>query len=76
MAGGVSANIRLRERLHSSLSQVGAKVLYPAPKLCTDNGAMIAYAGALRLLAGECDGDAPEVRARWPITELSPPELI
>ena len=73
MAGGVSANKRLRERLQSSLSQLGAKVLYPAPKLCTDNGAMIAYAGALRLMAGERDGDAPEVRARWPITELCPP---
>jgi N6-L-threonylcarbamoyladenine synthase len=73
MAGGVSANKRLRERLQGSLAQLGAEVLYPAPKLCTDNGAMIAFAGALRLLAGECDGDAPEVRARWPITELSPP---
>ena len=73
MAGGVSANKRLRERLQESLSKLGAEVLYPAPKLCTDNGAMIAYAGALRLLAGESDGNAPEVRARWPITELSPP---
>lgn len=75
MAGGVSANKRLRERLQSSLAQLGAEVLYPAPKLCTDNGAMIAYAGALRLRAGEADGDAPEVRARWPITELSPPSV-
>lgn len=73
MAGGVSANRRLRERLGSSLGQLGVAVLYAPPKLCTDNGAMIAYAGALRLIAGECDSDAPEVRARWPITELAPP---
>jgi len=77
MAGGVSANKRLRERLQSALGQLGAKVLYPEPKLCTDNGAMIAFAGALRLAAGESAGesdpDAPEVRARWPITALEPP---
>ena len=73
MAGGVSANKRLRERLQSALGQLGAEVLYPEPKLCTDNGAMIAFAGALRLAAGESDPDAPEVRARWPITELEPP---
>lgn len=73
MAGGVSANRRLRARLQSALGQLGATVLYPEPKLCTDNGAMIAYAGALRLIAGESDSDTPEVRARWPITELAPP---
>jgi len=73
MAGGVSANKRLRERLQSALGQLGAEVLYPEPKLCTDNGAMIAYAGALRLAVGECDGPDAEVRPRWPMTELDAP---
>ena len=73
MAGGVSANRRLRERLAEVLGKDGAQVIYPAPSLCTDNGAMIAYAGALRLASGERDSELPSVRARWPITELAPP---
>ena len=73
MAGGVSANRRLRERLAEALGKDGAQVIYPAPSLCTDNGAMIAYAGALRLARGERDSESPSVRARWPITELVPP---
>lgn len=73
MAGGVSANVRLRAALEAKLGKEGCKVFYPAPKLCTDNGAMIAYAGALRLAAGEVDGPDAEVRPRWPMTELSAP---
>ena len=73
MAGGVSANRRLRQRLADVLGKDGAQVIYPASNLCTDNGAMIAYAGALRLARGECDSELPSVRARWPITELAPP---
>ncbi len=74
MAGGVSANLRLRAALADKLGKEGATVHYPELRLCTDNGAMIAFAGAMRLAAGECDGDDAEVRARWPMTELSPPE--
>ncbi len=74
MAGGVSANKRLRAALAAKLGPEGVSVHYPSLRLCTDNGAMIAYAGALRLAAGEQDGDDAEVRARWPMTELSPPE--
>ncbi|GAB3320004.1 tRNA (adenosine(37)-N6)-threonylcarbamoyltransferase complex transferase subunit TsaD [Haliea atlantica] len=70
MAGGVSANRNLRAHLHKALGKVGAQVYYPAPQFCTDNGAMIAYAGACRLAAGERDGEAPQVRARWPMQEL------
>lgn len=75
MAGGVSANKRLRESLAAKLGPEGIAVHYPSLRLCTDNGAMIAYAGALRLAAGERDGADAEVRARWPMTELSAPEV-
>ncbi len=74
MAGGVSANVRLRAALEEKLGRERCEVFYPAPKLCTDNGAMIAYAGALRLAAGECDGPDAEVRPRWPMTELAAPK--
>ena len=74
MAGGVSANVRLRAALEEKLGKERCEVFYPAPKLCTDNGAMIAYAGALRLAAGECDGPDAEVRPRWAMTELTAPK--
>ena len=74
MAGGVSANVRLRAALEEKLVKERCEVFFPAPKLCTDNGAMIAYAGALRLAAGECDGADAEVRPRWPMTELAAPK--
>lgn len=70
VAGGVSANTRLRERLERRLD---AHVYYAPPRLCTDNGAMIAYAGCQRLLAGESAGLAIDTRARWPLTELTAP---
>ena len=74
MAGGVSANSLLRQQLERNLQPEGVAVHYPSLRLCTDNGAMIAYAGALRLAAGQRDPVDAEVRARWPMTELSPPE--
>ncbi|MYA16877.1 MAG: tRNA (adenosine(37)-N6)-threonylcarbamoyltransferase complex transferase subunit TsaD [Gammaproteobacteria bacterium] len=70
MAGGVAANRRLRERLEAALP----RVIYAPPALCTDNGAMIAYAGALRLRAGESTGLEVVTRARWPMVELEPVE--
>lgn len=72
MAGGVSANRNLRAQLRSALGKVGAQVFYPAARFCTDNGAMIAYAGAQRLAAGQVDGPTTTVRPRWPMTELAP----
>ena len=70
MAGGVSANRSLRARLAEQMKKRDVDVFYPAPQYCTDNGAMIAFAGALRLQAGE-QADLPiKVRARWPLTEL------
>ena len=72
MAGGVSANLRLRAQLKSALAKEQAQVFYPAPLFCTDNGAMIAYAGAQRLAAGQVDDADVAVRARWPMEELPP----
>ena len=66
VAGGVAANRRLRTRLQEALPQV----VYAQPSLCTDNGAMIAYAGALRLVAGQRESLAIRTRARWPMAEL------
>ncbi len=69
IAGGVSANRRLRAALDSALP---GQVYYPPLALCTDNGAMIAHAGWHRRREGRCDGQI-SVRARWPLTELSVP---
>ena len=73
IAGGVSANTELREGLSRALQKIGARVYYPAPRYCTDNGAMIAFAGCQRLVAGERDADDAPVRARWPMEELQAP---
>jgi N6-L-threonylcarbamoyladenine synthase len=73
IAGGVSANTELRQRLKAALAKMGAQVFYPAPRFCTDNGAMIAYAGCQRMLAGDRDTEDTRVRPRWPMGELTPP---
>ena len=70
MAGGVSANRALRAKLAEQMKKRGVEVFYPAPQYCTDNGAMIAFAGALRLQAGERAELPIKVRPRWPLTEL------
>lgn len=75
VAGGVGANLRLRAQLDAAGASKGWQVFYPEPALCTDNGAMIAFAGALRFAAGE-QGDragAVRVRPRWPLAELQAP---
>jgi len=76
IAGGVSANQALRERLTVLLGKIGGQVFYARPKFCTDNGAMIAYAGCKRLLAGQREGMAINVRARWPLAELPPLDTV
>ena len=73
VAGGVSANRRLRERLGELARASGARVYYPRLEFCTDNAAMVAYAGWRRLLAGEQDPLAFDVVARWPLTDLHEP---
>ncbi|MEQ1774767.1 MAG: tRNA (adenosine(37)-N6)-threonylcarbamoyltransferase complex transferase subunit TsaD [Burkholderiales bacterium] len=88
VAGGVGANRLLRERLTAQATQQGCRVFYPPLELCTDNGAMIALAGALRLASplrddsgalrlganetDHCDGYAFTVRPRWDLEELRP----
>ena len=70
MVGGVSANKRLRQQLSERLS---AEVFYPRSEFCTDNGAMVAYTGWLRLSKGQQADLVIEVKPRWPIIELKPP---
>ena len=72
MAGGVSANRALRERLRQEADAGGWQVYYPQAAFCTDNGAMIAYCGCQRLLAGQHDDLAVRARARWPMETLEP----
>jgi N6-L-threonylcarbamoyladenine synthase len=73
IAGGVGANVLLRERLTSLCAKMNARIYYPRPVFCTDNGAMIAYAGALRLKAGQHEGLALGARARWSLVDLATP---
>ncbi len=70
VAGGVSANVRLRERLDALARKQGFTVRYPRLDFCTDNGAMIAYAGCRRLEAGQQEGPAFGARARWDLEAL------
>lgn len=70
IAGGVSANKRLRAGLEKMAAKLSAEVFYARPEFCTDNGAMIAYAGAQRLVAGQRDGDRIVAVPRWPMNTL------
>ena len=71
IAGGVSANQALRQSLERMLGELNGQVFYARPRFCTDNGAMIAYAGCQRLLAGQQDGPQISVQARWPMETLA-----
>ena len=71
IAGGVSANVELRARLDRLAGERHYQVHCPPLSLCTDNGAMIAYAGYLRLKKGQTENLAIDVRPRWPMTELN-----
>ena len=70
IAGGVSANKQLRATLQELNRKKGIEVFYPAFEYCTDNGAMIAFAGAKRLLAGESVGLDTKAMPRWPLDSL------
>lgn len=69
IAGGVGANQALRRQLQLSIEQLGGEVYYPRPLYCTDNGAMVAYAGCQRLQAGQQDDLAIRAVARWLLGE-------
>jgi N6-L-threonylcarbamoyladenine synthase len=72
IAGGVGANRRLREQLQIMIESRGGKLFYPRIDFCTDNGAMIALAGCLRLQAGHTAALEVNARARWPMETLDP----
>jgi N6-L-threonylcarbamoyladenine synthase len=72
VAGGVGANKKLRESLNVAAEKIGATVFYPPVALCTDNGAMIAHVGALRIAEAKFDY-AVNVKPRWDLTSLKPP---
>ncbi len=72
LAGGVSANRQLREQLAQMMDELKGEVFYPRPEYCTDNGAMIAYAGLQRLKAGQSVGLEVSVKPRWSLEELPP----
>jgi N6-L-threonylcarbamoyladenine synthase len=73
VAGGVGANSALRKSLAALGRRVGVRVYYPKPHLCTDNGAMIAYAGWCRRVTAQSKVPRIVARPRWPLDELTPP---
>ncbi|MFT4937891.1 MAG: N6-L-threonylcarbamoyladenine synthase [Paraglaciecola sp.] len=72
IAGGVSANTQLRNQLGTMMSSLGGEVFYPRLEFCTDNGAMIAYAGLQRLMAGQIEPLSTKARPRWSLEDLPP----
>ena len=74
VSGGVGANLRLRQKLNAAVRAKLCKVSYPRLEFCTDNGAMIAFAGAMRLQAAKVDGVYSfSVKPRWDLAELLAP---
>lgn len=71
VAGGVSANIQIRAFLTEMTAKEHAHIYFPRLDFCTDNGAMIAYAGCQRLMAGQQQGLEIFARPRWPMSELT-----
>ena len=70
VAGGVGANTTLRQTLHDMCEKRKANLYFPRLEFCTDNGAMIAYVGCQRLLAGAHEALSVEVKPRWALDEI------
>ena len=73
VAGGVGANLRLRAALQQAAARSGTQLFFARREFCTDNAAMVAYAGWARLAEGRAAAGPIEVRARWPLDQLRPP---
>lgn len=73
VAGGVAANKAIRARLDATMTGLGGQLVVPPGNLCTDNGAMIAWAGAERLALGLTDGFDVAARPRWPLDDVAVP---
>ena len=69
VAGGVSANTKIRAILTEMVTKEGGKIFFPRPEFCTDNGAMIAYAGYRRFLMGQIQNLEISARPRWLMAE-------
>ena len=73
VAGGVGANRHLRDRLGALAAHAGLGLYFPRAEFCTDNAAMVALVGALRIADAQVDFASPPIRPRWPLDELRPP---
>jgi len=71
VAGGVGANVSVRNKLTHEMQLLNVTAFFPPKKYCTDNGAMIAFAGCLRLMKGESQPLTIEVKPRWPLADIS-----
>ena len=72
VAGGVGANLALQKALNQLMMEEGGGVFFPKQEFCTDNGAMVAYAGCLHLMKGQRDSTLSiKVQARWPLAKGS-----
>jgi len=76
VAGGVGANRQLREHLNALAAKSRCQVFYPKLEFCTDNGAMIAFAGAMRLGQARPGSGAFSVSPRWPLEQIQPPAML
>ncbi len=74
VAGGVSANKAIKCSLENLCDSINAEVFFPSMQFTTDNGAMIAFAGYCRMKEGEADGMEGRVKARWPLSDMRPPQ--